>query len=780
MTMENDSSLVPHGQGAHVDAPIYTPRTVTVQRARSRGELDLERALRILHKNWRYAAVFALTLLSVVTIVTFRMKDIYEPTARLEIDPPGSEVLSMKDLLNAGMNDQDYLETQARILQSDELAVSVIRTLRLDQNVELVGKQALEDEGGQAGDESPSGTQLTPVENRALRNFQQRFKVLKVRSSRLVEVSFASHDPQLAAQVTNTLVSLFIDRNYRTRYETTMQASEWLSGQLSDLGQKVEKSNQALVDYQRKYGIVDLEEDRQNTVTQKLTDLNHQRVLVETERIELEAALKMVESGSADLLPQVHNNQFLQTLTYRFVEARAQLAQALAIYGKNNPNVKRIQNDVDEMEVQLTAERQRVIGILKTSYETARHRESLLAEAMDKMKGILANMNERMVQYAVLKNEARANQELYRNLLAKLKEAGVSAGLRSSNIRVVDQARVLDKPTRPNRPVNIAFGLLAGILGGVLFAFLVEKLDNTVSTPEDVTECSGLASLALFPLRGSANGAGRLSPWRKQAAKLLGNGSIIGPPSSTPRFFLERPHSAEAEAVQNLYTSIMLSRPGKPPRAILVVSASPSEGKTTVSVNLATVLARHGRTCLTETDLRRPAVAPVFGLTRQHGLSNVLTGSAPLETAMAPVPDVPNLMLLLAGPTPPNPAELIASEPMRELLLSLREQFDYVVLDSPPIIPFADARSLSPLVDGVVVVGRAGWTTRQAIMRTTEILEAAHAHVLGIVINGVDLTSSEYRYYHYGRYYDYGYSDRYGYESEDRKGEEDEEEEGLL
>jgi capsular exopolysaccharide synthesis family protein len=401
------------------------------------------------------------------------------------------------------------------------------------------------------------------------------------------------------------------------------------------------------------------------------------------------------------------------------------------------------------------------------------------------MRSAIFKVNERAIKYAMLKNEAEANQDLYSNLLAKLKEAGISAGLKSSNIHVVDQARVLDSPTRPNRRLNIAFGFIGGILGGVMLALVIEKLDNTVHTPDDVTECTGFPSLALFPLEGSTNGKGLLSPWHERALKLLGNGSKTDQPSSTVRLFLEKPHSPEAEAVQNLYTSIMLSRPSKPPRVILVASASPSEGKTTVSVNLATVLARHGRTCLTETDLRKPAVGPVFGLNHREGLSNVLTGSVPLETAMTPVADAPNLVLLLAGPTPPNPAELLASDAMRELVLSLRQQFEYVVLDSPPIIPFADARSLSALADGVIVVGRCGRTTRQAIVRTTEVLDSAHAHILGFVINGVNLSSPDYCYYQYGSYFDSEGGYKYASEgsgeltAKQEKEEEPEEDEAL-
>jgi len=294
-----------------------------------------------------------------------------------------------------------------------------------------------------------------------------------------------------------------------------------------------------------------------------------------------------------------------------------------------------------------------------------------------------------------------------------------------------------------------------------MLAFIVEKLDNTVRTPDDIKECTGLSSLALFPINVSRNGDGR-GRFPSRASRLLGNGKKqeVDP---QPRYFLERPHSAEAEAVRTLYTSVMLSRAGNPPQVMLTVSASPGEGKTTVSLNLATALAQHARTCLVEADLRRPRLGRIFGLDHSQGLTNVLTGSGTLDTATVGVPDLPNLTLLLSGPIPPNPAELVSSQPMQEVVKLLRARFDHVVIDSPPIIPFADARVLSPLVDGVILVGRCGWTTRQALIRSAEILEVVRAHVLGVVINAMDLSSPEYRYYHYGRYYDYGYSSKYGY-----------------
>lgn len=380
-----------------------------------------------------------------------------------------------------------------------------------------------------------------------------------------------------------------------------------------------------------------------------------------------------------------------------------------------------------------------------------------------------------MIQYMVLKNEAQANADLYNALFARLKEAGISAGLKSSNIRLVDQARVLDRPTRPSRLLNIAIGLVLGILGGVVLAFLKERLDNTIRTPEDIKELTGLSSLAMFPLIAGANGDGRRIPGAGRFGKLLpAAASKTEAEEAQPdrRFFMAKPRSAEAEAVRTLHTSIMLSRPGKPSRVILVVSPSVGEGKTTVAVNLAAVLAEHGRTCLIDADLRRPMTARTFRVASHQGLSNVLTGSVPLEKVLVPLEAVTNLLLLPVGPIPPNPGELVASEQMQEIVRRLREQFDYVVIDSPPVIPFADARALSPLTDGVVVVGRFGVTTRQAILRTREILAEAHAPILGVVLNGVDVTSPDYHYYHYG--YSYSHKKGYGYPDEGGdQGEED-------
>ena len=762
--MEQDDKIIRiRGTEENTDQSLSTPGpTVTIRPVFGRTEFDWERGLRILQKHWQIAFVFTFAVVLIVTLVSFHMKDVYEPLSSLEIDQPQSEEFSLKELLSAQESGQDYLSTQVQILQSDDLALATIRTLGLDRNPEFVGLKALQKYKAEVNRQSPSATQLTALEYLALATFRKQLSVYQVRDSRLVNVKFASHDRYLATQVTNSLVDLFIDRNYRTRYESTMQASEWLQGQLGDLRRRVQQSNQALVEYQRANNIVDADE-KQNLITQKVEELNHQLAQAEAERIQLETYLNMIKVGAADSVPQIRSQVLFQYLTQHLSDAQMQLAQALAIYGKNNSTVKKLQNQVRELENQLAAERQRAIKQMQADYNALRSREQLVTKALEETKADITQTNEKMIQYNVLKQEALANSELYKTLQDRLKEAGISVGLKSTNIRVVDPARVLEKATRPNRLLNILIGLIVGALGGTIVAFLKEHFDNSIRTPDDIKELTGLSSLAMLPLVSSDNGDGHRPSLPGVVAKMLAKTDAQAAGSPSAKLFMEIPRSPQAEAVRNLYTSIMLSRPGQPPRVILVASPSPGEGKTTVGLNLAAVLAERGKTCLVDADLRRAAVARSLGLSQSVGLSNVLTGSAELGGVLRPLPFSPNLYMIPGGPVPPSPGELVGSEPMQEVMRRLRKEFQFVVLDSPPVIMFADARVLSSLADGVIIVCRFGITTRQAIVRTVEMLTEVNAPVLGLVLNAIDVSAPDYRYYHYGYDTRYGSYYRSGY-----------------
>ncbi len=746
--MRHQHSLIRHNQGFQGEDPGNTFSIVTPAPVSTAAGSNWERAFRILRRNWGISVAFAMTVLAGVTILAFIMQRIYEPRARIEIDPPGAAISSLEANPSPGENEQNYLETQTEILKSDELAAGVIRALHLDQNPEFIGpgkvRRVLDAIARVLHlKQADSASDLETAEA----VFGDRLSVYQVRNSRLVEVSFASRDPRLAAEVTNTLVDHFIERNYRAHYETTMQASERLSSQLDDLRKKIEKSNRALADFQNATGIIEIDE-KQNTVTQQIAELNRQLTQAQADRIQLQAYVRIADAGGADSLPQIHDNPLIQTLTQRFVESRANLAQALAVYGKNNSNVKKLQNEANEIEAQLTTERRKVVRQLRTSYESAQAREVLTEQAVQNMKSVIGRMNEKVGQYNFLKKEAQANEDLYNALGARLREAGINAGLGSSNIFIVDRAPVLANPTRPHRLQIVALGLILGVLGGMALPFLKESLDQTIRASEDVSNWTGLAAMGVIPMISRSASNHRQRSLVLGTTTLLGDGGKAEQTSSALRFFSERPQSPESEAVRSLRSYLKLSCPDKPPHIVLVSSPSPKEGKTTVAVNLAIALARHGTTCLVDADMRRPMVARTFGLSCERGLSDVLNGSADLWKVVQTVPSLNNLTIVPGGPVPANPGELAASASMREVVQAVAERFENVVLDSPPIIPYADARVLSHLADGVVVVGHYGLTTREAITLGTEILDEVHAHILGVVINGVDSNSPCYRYYY--------------------------------
>ena len=376
-------------------------------------------------------------------------------------------------------------------------------------------------------------------------------------------------------------------------------------------------------------------------------------------------------------------------------------------------------------------------------------------------------MAEKLVQYQILVHDAESNKLLYDNLQQKLKEAGIMAGLRSSNIHMVDPALIPTHPAGPQKARNILLAFLVGLVGGVGLALLREYLDNTVKSPDDVERLAGLPSLAVVPEVRSLNGHGRV-----RSGKLLGDGQETQDEDESSRVEVvsyTKPKSQVSEAFRALRTSLLLSQADHPPQVILVTSALPREGKTTAAVNLAVTLAQLGdRTLILDSDLRKPGVRRVLNLAvgRELGLSSYLAGVASLDDVCFPHPQIENLVALPTGPIPPSPADLLSSHRMRDAISYLRQKYKFIVIDSPPIMAATDAVILSALTDGVLLVVRSGTTPKEAFMRTRDLLHAVKCRLLGVVLNAVDSTAPDY-YYSY-RYYPYAYG--YGY-GEDAGGE---------
>ncbi len=702
---------------------------------------DWQRGLDVLRKHWRFSAMFAVAVMVTVTAVTFLTTPTYEATARIEIDPPG-EVFSLEG--GAASSDVEYLETEAQVLQTDNLAIDVIQKMRLDQNPELVGRNV-----GKAAVESlptADGQQLSAAEKIALGNFRARLKVKRDAASRLIQIGFSGHNPEFAAQVTNTVVQTFIEDTFQTRHNAIMKSSEWLSRQLDDIRAKMETSSKALADYQAAVGIADVGDGDKSTYTEHMGELSRQYTTAESDRIQIQALLKNMQNGDPDSLPEVRNNPVVQTLSSRLAEVRGELAQAGVVYGKNHPTTKKLQSQVDELQNQLNGQKKAIVNSLKASYAAAEARESLMAA---EMKGTTKEMGQ-MARYTALKKEVQTEVELYNSLYAKIKEAGIAAASKSANIRVVDAARAPETPASPKRVLNLSVGFLAALLGGVMLAFLCEELDNKLHSPEDIRRWIGNSNVSIIPVIGEAERNEERLSWPQRMAGLLPSSSTTEEPQ-TNTFFLERPNSPEGEAVQALYASIMLSGPGHAPRALLIGSSFPGEGKTTVALNLSYALAKQGKTCLVDADLRKGRLARAFSLNATQGLGDVLTESATLDHALLEVPGLSNLSILPAGTLTGNAGQLLCSETMQRVLQELRQRFQFVVIDSAPILPFVDGRVLSTLVDAVILVGRSGITTRQAMQRSVELLSEIHgAPILQVVLNAANQSATDYSHYGYG------------------------------
>ena len=629
-------------------------------------ESAIGESLRILQKRkWVWISCLV-TIFSVVAIASLKMTPVYDANGTIEINKPDSSL----NFQNSATFSLDYydpteLETELKILQSDLLALQVIRELNLDRRPEFSGQAP---PPSSSLDLAPDPLQTDPSRAAAMvGGFKGNLRVALSPSTRIIEVHYRSSDPQMAAAVVNTLMKTYVENNFKARFESTMQASDWLGKQLVDLQMKVETSQEKLVRYQKEHDILGVDE-KQNITMTKLDELNKQLTSAESERMDKEALYRLVESGDPDAISSSasglenagssqSDSQLLESLLAKRADLKIQTADLSTQFGPSYPKLTQLNNQLKEIDSQVQAEMKQIAGKIRGQYTTAVQRESMLHDALEQQKQEANKLNESAIEYNLLKRDVETNRTLYEGLLEKLKEAGVSAGLKSNNFRIVDSARPPTSPVEPNIPRNLAFAVVLGLTSGIGLAFLLEALDNTVRTTEQAHLISGLASLGMIPL-GSKSAREGPNPKRlviatsKEAVELVTQ---------------VRPQSQMAESYRALRTSLLLSNLGAPPKVIMVTSALPQEGKTTTSMNCAVVLAQKGvRVLLIDADLRRPSIHKNLGMGPHSGLSNVLTGSATLEQAITRTSILPNLDVLAAGTPPPNPAELLASANMRD------------------------------------------------------------------------------------------------------------------
>jgi polysaccharide biosynthesis transport protein len=754
--VQANSSIVREMQPADIGR-MSSPRVYPELAFQESAIRDYLRVL--LKRKWTVLACL-FTVFSVVAIASLKMTPVYEASGSIAINKPDSSLGNFNNstTFNIDYYDPTDLETEVKILQSDLLALQVVKDLGLDRRPEFGGKAA---PSSSSLDLAPDPLQTDPSRTSALLgNFRGNLKVTLAPNTKIIEVHFTSPDKELAAKVVNKLMEDYTENNFKSRFDSTMQAEDWLKNQLVDLQMKVESSQQKLVQYQKEHEILGIDE-KQNITTAKLDELNKALTAAESERMDKESVYRLVESGDPDTVASAASvldaagagtqpaSGLLESLRSKEADLKIQAAQLNTQFGPSYPKLAQLNSQLKEVDAQILLETKKVAGKVRGQYMAAVQRETLLHDALEKQKQEQNKLNESAIDYSILKRDLDSYRQLYEGLMEKMKEAGVSAGLKSNNFRIVDVARVPTGPIEPNIPRYLAFAFILGLTSGVGLAFLQEGLDNTVRTAEQAQMISGLPPLGMIPLpaRTAREGANpkrlMIATSSKEAVEMVAQ---------------SRPHSQMAESYRALRTSLLLTNLGAPPKVIMVTSALPQEGKTTTSMNTALVLAQKGvRVLLIDADLRRPSIHKIMGWGPRSGLSNVLTGSATLKQTIQPS-FLPNLSILPAGTPPPNPAELLASTNMRDVLEELRGQYDHIVVDTPPTLSVTDAVVLSPRADAIVLVIRSGQTTKQALRRSRDLLTQVNAKVSGVLLNAVDLSSPDYYYYYeyqskYSRYY---------------------------
>ena len=687
----------------------------------------------------RRATVF--TIAVIVTVLgafyAFKTKPVYSATAKVEVNaeiPPLQQADDPQNSQMTGVSD-GYLQTQVDILKSNDIAWQTISQFGLDRS-------AGSDPAGQADEASTLGG-AEDMRSRLLAAFESHLQVSLAPGSNIVLVQFESTNPNLAARIPNALVDNYLEYNFKSQYDATHQVSDWMAKELDDLKQKVVKSQQALVNYEEQNDIAH-DGDGSNLSQVALSDLSKELTAAQNELASKRALYDAAKRNpsAAGLLTK---DPVLSTLQGEYGQLQTQYAKALSLYGPKFYKVVQIRNQLTELQQLMQQQQKREEAQVQADYSAAIQQVGILSSAVNTQKSEVQKTSQLQIPFNILKNEYQTNQNLYQSLLQRLKDAEVSAGLRATNIHVLDRAMYPVAPIRPRKSLDIAVGLLSGLLLGVTMAFVQEALDTSVKRPEDLENSLGLPILGVIP-KAESLPSGR--PWlsrRPSGALGMIEGSV-----------LKLPSSPIAEAYRALRTSVLLSSAPHPPQVLLFTSAQPREGKTSTCVNLALSLAQLNKQVLViDADLRKGQIHKILGLPRAAGLSDVLTGSKGNGDVLTQVEDVPNLWVLPAGARPPSPADLLSSPTMEEMLREFRQRFEFILIDSPPLLLVTDPAILSKFADGIVLVTASERTTLKAVKRVQRILNTAGERFLGAVVNWVDTRrDGDYSYYrnHYNYY----------------------------
>ena len=733
------AEVIPPAQSNNLPAVAYYPPIPLQQEFEPQTPaVPLSHYLWILRRHrWKMAA-FVATCVLVTAVVSARLQPIFESTATVDVDRQApSEVVGEDSTRTNFPTDADqFLATQVKLIQSDAVLRPVAEQFHL-----LDSEQQLK---GMSPEEAQERARAPVALN--------RLKVTRPPNTYLLLISYRSPDPVLAANVANAIANSYLAHSYEIRIRSSASLSTFMEKQIDELKAKMEKSGMDLAQFEKDLDVINPEE-KTNILSARLLQLNTEYTTAQADRVSKEAAWNAMKSGSLEAAQVSSQGQDLAKLSDSLNQARQRFALVKSTYGSTHPEYRKAADELAEVQKEFDSARSNIADRIEVEYREALNREQMLQKAVAETKAEWDSLNSRSFEYQQLKREADDDKTLYDELIRKIREADINAGFQNNNIRIADLARPALHPVFPNIKLNLILAFLFSTLLAVGAALLYDTLDTTLRDPKEASRFLGTDVIGTMPVDRNA------AQLPKSAATVPAAAIVAQPARNEKRKGYYRSTSDFEESVRTIRNTILLSDFEGRLRSIMLTSAGPGEGKSTIAAHLAIANADRGKkTLLIDGDLRRPSIHAKFGLTPREGLSNVLTGELPWQDVVVPVEGRPNLRILPAGPGSHRAADLMGPR-LATLLDEFAKEYDLAILDSPPLLGFAECLQMATAADGVLIISQAGETRRKAVAEVISVLNRVRANIVGVVLNQVSQNTSADGYSYYG-YYRYGYNQK--------------------